>query len=661
LSESTLTAPAHSTTRVSSLFKSASLSRKQNIGAASALMALGVVFGDIGTSPLYAMNQLLYHSSVNASRPNVMGATSLLLWILTIVVCFKYITIVLRADNAGEGGVFALLALVRKHKGRFILLLSSVLVFAAGMLLGDGTITPAISVLSAVEGLKVATPDFARFAVPLTLVILLMLFSFQSRGTAKVGRLFGPVMLVWFSFLFITGLRSLIADPAILRAVNPWWAIKFLGAVDISQTTLVLGSVILVVTGGEALFADLGHFGKRPVRTAWVAVVFPALVVNYLGQGAFALGQHTILSDNLFFSMVPRSLLYPGVVLATMATVIASQALISGAFSLVSQGIALGFVPIMRIIHTHDKHEGQTYLPAVNWLLFGGSALLVIGFRTSGHLAAAYGLAVASDMLTTTLALSVLSRKAWRWSLLSVAAIFIPIGLIDASLFAGNLVKIPSGGYVPLTVGAFLGGLMMTWKWGRNKVRTAFANQSSLSMEQVVELKNSCGTCLPKPMIFLAPNVPNVPQDKAPPLLELFMQRFGCLPRNVIVLRIAQDKEPYVPAQIRYEVQEFENDSADDRSLLAITAWFGFREQPDVQEVIEHICSNQELSMREQPHDWLITAGKERLLASRDQDWWEHVRFSAFKTISRVAEPPYSYFGLHVDARLAVEFVPVVL
>lgn len=633
---------------------------KHKAAALAPVAALGIVFGDIGTSPLYAVKELVFRSGADHSTTQVTGAISLVIWLLTIVICFKYVMVVLRADNEEQGGVFALLALLHQHRGRIVVLLSGLLVFAAGMLLGDGVITPAISVLSAVEGLSVASPEFVHYTVPITLAILTGLFAFQSHGTEKVGKLFGPIMFVWFVFLGVLGATSLVQEPKILEALNPVNAVEFLTSLSMVHLFLAIGSVILVVTGGEALFADLGHLGKRPIRQSWFLVVYPALLLNYLGQGAYLLSGKPVVNHNIFFSMVPDYLLYPSVLLAAVATVIASQALITGAFSLVAQGIALKYLPTLRVVHTHEEHEGQTYLPLVNWALYVGAIFLVVTFRSSSHLAAAYGLAVAADMMVTTLSVSAVARLHWRWPRIGVAAVFVPLGIIDSGLFLGNVSKIPSGGYVPLALGAVMVSIMTTWKWGREQVRAAFREQSTMSMRDLVEMRrNGEFQMLRKPTVLLTQQLPTDIDDPAPPLLELFYKRLDALPEHMIMLRISQIRVPYVDEAERYQINEFDTAEDGSHSMRSIIAYFGFRESPDVEDVISAVLHLRPLSPEDDLSVWMFHAGRERIIGRHEGTSFARARYGLFKVLSRQAEPAYSYFGMDDDARMTIEYLPV--
>jgi KUP system potassium uptake protein len=621
--------------------------------------ALGIVFGDIGTSPLYAVKEVMYNSGADVSAGSEIGAISAIIWLLTLVICVKYISVVLRADDDKQGGVFALLALLGRHKAKGVVGISALLVFAAGMLFGDGIITPAISVLSAVEGLSVASDQFKDFTVPITLGILLVLFSMQSQGTHRVGKLFGPIMLTWFFFLGITGIHGITKDPLILTALNPVHAVTFLTSLDMQHLTLTLGSVILVVTGGEALFADLGHIGKRPIRQSWFGVVYPALILNYLGQGAYVLSGAPVVNHNIFFSMIPEWALYPSVALATVATVVASQALITGVFSLVAQGIALKYLPTLRVVHTHDAHLGQIYVPTANWLLFTGSAFLVVTFHSSGSLAAAYGLAVAADMCITTIAVAAVAKLHWKWPTWAVSAVFIPFAVIDGSLLLGNIWKIPHGGYVPLIIGAVMILIMTTWRWGREQVRLAFAEHSTHRTQDILNAKLDPNLpVFPRPMVMLTAALPRAPGDPSPPLLDLFYRRYGALPKQLILLQIHQVRAPYVDPAERYKVWEFQ--SEPDASMISVSASFGFREQPDVEDVIASLMRARGLSDTELT-TWMIHAAKERIVGASGSGTWHKFRHRLFKFLRRQAEPAYSYFGLDDDARLTLELVPVVI
>ncbi len=417
------------------------------------LSALGVVYGDIGTSPLYALRECFHgEHSVAANPANILGVLSLIFWALILVISLKYLVLILRADNHGEGGILALMELVVPSKGRSRTAVIAVGLFGAALLYGDGTITPAISVLSAVEGLQVATKVFDPYIIPITLAILLALFSFQYRGTEKVGLLFGPVMAVWFSVIAATGVTGVIRNPQVMAAVNPLHAVDFFSRQG-QESLFILGAVFLVVTGGEALYADIGHFGRSPIRLSWFAVVLPCLMLNYFGQGGLLLASGPA-AENPFYHLVPGWGLYPMVGLATIATVIASQAIISGVFSLTFQALQLGYLPRLQVLHTSSEKRGQVFIPRVNWILFLATAAVVIGFKTSSNLAAAYGVAVATTMVITTMLGYVAMTRIWNWNWFVAALVAGVFLVIDLLFFSANLLKVEQGGWYPLCLAA---------------------------------------------------------------------------------------------------------------------------------------------------------------------------------------------------------------
>ena len=621
--------------------------------------ALGIVYGDIGTSPLYSVNEMFFgHYRPELSQTNILSLISLVIWSLIIVVAFKYVFWVLKADNEGEGGVFALFALLRQHKNKIVLAVSALLIIAAGLLFGDGIITPAISVLSAVEGLKVITPTLNPYVVPITIAILTGLFAIQSRGTHKIGKLFGPVILVWFFALAALGLREIISSPAILEAFNPLHAARAFTLFPAEKLLILLGSVMLVVTGGEALYADMGHFGALPIRLSWFTIVMPCLILNYLGQGAYLLQGKEVISDNLFYSLVPSSLLAPMVILASMATVIASQALISGAFSLTSQGIALGLLPRLKISHTHEHHEGQIYISFVNWSLFVGCVLLVIGFGSSAALASAYGLAVSGVMVVTTLSMILIARKLWNWSRLASLGLFVPLLAFDSMFLTANSLKFLEGGYVPLTIGLILFVVMSTWRWGRRYWSKTLMSHSTMTMGQILKLKQKQKHAFERSLLVLSNESVVKLTDKAPPLLELFIKRYASLPDHVISLTIKQVKRPFVDLADRYDIKEFENDHKKGSSLLSITANFGFLEQPDVEKVIADIADNKDLTPNDDMKNWIIYVARERFIG-RHHGGIKKLRSIIYTALVNNASPAYDYYGLGEDSRLNAELVPV--
>ena len=446
---------------------SASDTHKSSL-ASLTLGAIGVVYGDIGTSVLYSIKEVFGSGHVEFTPDNVMGILSIFFWTLTFIVSLKYVMLVLRADNNGEGGLVAMLALASssvRDKPRLRSILLVVGIFGTCLFYGDGVITPAISVLSAVEGLEVVSPNFKRYVIPLTLVILLCLFAVQKRGTGGIGQFFGPITLVWFAAIACLGVYHIASNPSILWAISPYYALKFIWEQP-GTTFLILGAVVLCVTGGEALYADMGHFGKKPIRLAWFGIVMPCLTLNYFGQGALLLTEPEAVK-NPFFNMAPDWALIPLVILATAATVIASQALITGAFSVTKQVIQLGFLPRLQIQHTSEKDTGQIYMPFVNWGLFVFIVLAVVMFKSSSNLAAAYGIAVCTDMLITTILTFFVIRYAWKypmWLCISATSVFF---VVDLAFWGSNLLKLADGGWFPLFIGGMILVLMLTWRDGR--------------------------------------------------------------------------------------------------------------------------------------------------------------------------------------------------
>ena len=444
------------------------MSSQKSSLAALTLGAIGVVYGDIGTSVLYAVKEVFNHGHVAVTPDNVYGLMSIFFWTMTVIVSIKYVVLVLRADNNGEGGLIAMLALASnavKDKPRLRRVLLIVGIFGTSLFYGDGVITPAISVLSAVEGLEVVSPAFAKGVIPITLAILFALFAVQKHGTAGIGKFFGPITLVWFVTIALLGVSQIVTHPEILKAISPHYAVNFMWA-NPGTTFVILGAVVLCVTGAEALYADLGHFGKKPIRLAWFSIVMPCLVLNYFGQGALLLSNPAAVK-NPFYLMAPDWALLPLVGLATAATVIASQALITGAFSVTKQAIQMGYLPRLRILHTSVRDTGQIYMPFINWGLFAVIVLAVVMFRSSSNLAAAYGLAVCADMLITTILTFFVIRHGWKYPLwLCVAATGV-FFIVDFAFFASNLMKLFAGGWFPLVIGGVVFTLMMTWKQGR--------------------------------------------------------------------------------------------------------------------------------------------------------------------------------------------------
>jgi KUP system potassium uptake protein len=621
------------------------------------LSAMGVVYGDIGTSPLYAVNEIFFGHAGVARRPeNVVGCISLIVWTLTMVIAFKYVLFVLRADNDGEGGTFALYGLIHRYKRLGLGALLSLLILAAGLLFGEGVITPAISVLSAVEGLEVAEPRLHPWIIPLTLVILTGLFVVQRKGTAKVGTVFGPVILCWFLSIAFFGAKEVMAHREILAALNPLRGVEFLRERGALTSLPVLGGVVLAITGGEALFADMGHFGKGPIRLSWFSVVYPALVTSYLGQGAFLLGPEAVQHDNVFFSMVPRALALPMVVLATLATIIASQALISGAFSLSAQAVALGLFPRLKIVHTHQAHAGQIYVPVINWALYVGCTTLVVRFGSSTALAAAYGLSVSGVMLSTSIAMTAIARLKWDWSWPAIALAFVPVGLVDATFLTANSTKFLDGGFVPFTIGMLVFLVMTTWRWGRKATFAAYSGKHTMTMAHLVELKKSA-TLLEKNAILLVPKPLRSLHENTPALLQLVWDRQQALPKNLVFVEVVHKKTPYVHGD-RVSVTVF--DRAPTRgSVVSVALSFGFMEDPNVERMLEHLASHHEIDLPPDPHQWIVYASQENLLVGRHARGLTRFRIRLFALLRQISQPSYYYYGVGDTVQLTTEIMPV--
>jgi KUP system potassium uptake protein len=597
------------------------------------LLALGVVYGDIGTSPLYALRECFHGSYGIAATPdNVLGVMSLVFWALLVIVTVKYLTFILRADNQGEGGVLALTALVtRITEGRSSRrwALVGVGLFAATLLYGDGMITPAISVLSAVEGIRLITPALDTYVVPATVAILIGLFLLQSRGTGGVGLLFGPVTLAWFAAIAAFGVRGILLYPGVLAAVNPWHGLAFVVHNGL-HGFIVLGAVFLVVTGAEALYADLGHFGRRPIRLAWAAVVLPALLCNYFGQAALLIRRPGD-THHPFFALVPEPLLIPMVILATAATIIASQAMISGAFSLTRQAIQLGYLPRLRIVHTSETEIGQIYMPQVNWILMICTVLLVLGFRSSGHLAAAYGVAVTTTMLITTLLFFAVARARWQWSLVRAGSVALVFLVLDVAFFGANIIKIFHGAWFPLVVGAVIFLFLTTWKRGRELLAEKMFTGLPTLEEFIKQLEAHPPTRVPGQAVFLAGK-----PDVVPPALLHNLKHNHVLHSAVAVLTIATEDVPRVAPKHRVSVTPLGS------GFYRLEARYGFMEQPNVPQLLAQAAEH---GLEFQLYRVSFFVGRERVLPDRRPHWslWSH-RLFAFMT--RNAQDATTYFQI---------------
>ena len=539
--------------------------------------AIGVVFGDIGTSPLYALKQAFKpESGIPLTPDNVMGILSLIVWSMMWVITLKYLFVMMRADNSGEGGILALLALAlreAKDRPRLKWTIIGFGIFGAAMFYGDSMITPAITVLSAVEGLEVATPLFSKAVIPIALGILAGLFIIQSHGTAKVGTFFGPITAVWFIAIGTAGAAHILKNPSVLAALKPAYAVDFVFAYPMASF-LVLGAVFLALTGGEALYADMGHFGKKAIRIAWLALVFPALLLNYFGQAAFVLANPGAIK-NPFFTMLPDWALYPMVVLATAAAVIASQAVISGAFSVTRQAIQLGYIPRLKLLHTSERAIGQIYVPFVNWMLFVAVVLLVLGFENSDNLANAYGIAVAATMVIECILAMVVARLLWKWSLPSVVLVIGSMLLVDSIFLASNAAKFLSGGWFPLVMGTAIFTLLMTWKRGRTLMFRRLTEQG-IPLKPFLEGLNAhppakvAGTA-----IFMTATTGTVPHA-----LLHNLKHNKVLHEQTVFLTIITHDVPRVPPEDRVQLERLVN------GFYQLEAWHGFTEQPDIDEIL---------------------------------------------------------------------------
>jgi KUP system potassium uptake protein len=601
------------------------------------LGALGIVFGDIATSPLYSVRECFSeHYSIPLNPENILGILSLIIWSLIIIVSVKYILFVLRADNKGEGGILALLALavgpVKTSGGRKRWLMF-VGLFGASLLYGDGMITPAISVLSAVEGLDVATPVFHEYIVLITVMILAGLFYFQKHGTAKIGFVFGPIIMTYLATMAVLGIPHILQTPFVLHAFNPYYAVEFFSR-NGPDVFWALGSVFLAVTGCEALYADMGHFGRRPIRLAWTYMVFPALVVNYLGQGALLISSPQAI-DNPFFHLAPSWALYPVVIIVTLATVVASQALISGVFSITRQAILMGFWPRLQINHTSSSEIGQIYIPAMNWGLMLATIWLVLEFRTSSNLAGAYGIAVALTMLITTVLATIVALRRWGWKPVNVFLIGLVMVAIDGVFLTANAIKIPHGGWFPLMAALFVFALMTTWKRGRRILAIRLRAQCDrfdgfVNQPLPMNVSRPPGTA-----IFMASD-----PEMVPPAMARNLLHNKVLHQRVVLLSILTREVPRVQRADRVRLDHFPN------NIYRVTCHFGFVETPAIGEVLEAMkLKGLDIPLAE------ITffLGRETLIAARRTGgmalWREHL----FSFMSRNSYRATQFFRIPAD------------
>lgn len=600
------------------------------------LSAIGVVFGDIGTSPLYAIKEV-FHAGLDTDIHHVLGALSLIFWSLTLVVTTKYAIFIMRADNKGEGGIMALLALAQQtakgdqRKASFI---AATGLIGAVLFYGDSIITPAISVLSAVEGLQIIAPPLKHYVIPLTILVLTILFVIQAKGTEKVGKLFAPIMCIWFAVLAMLGLINIAKHPDVLMAINPYYGVTLL--VELGwKGFLIMGSVVLAITGAEALYADMGHFGLKPIRFAWFGFVFPALLLNYFGQGALLLANPEAI-ENPFYLLAPNWALYPLLILSTLATVIASQAVISGAFSLTRQAIQLGYTPRMRVLHTSGDEMGQIYIPAVNWLLMFFVIILVLGFKSSTVLASAYGLAVTGTMITTTILAYIVIKELWGWNQ-AIGNAFLSIFLtLDILYFLANSLKIPEGGWLPLTVGAALFLVMSTWIKGRELLASNM-DEKRVMFEELEHKINTNPLCkVPGTAIYLAKNLHGVPQ-----VLMHNLEHNHVLHEQMIVLTIVTKEVPYVDEEHRIKIRVF----GEERNFFRVKMYFGFQEEQDVRRAL-HLCGREGLVINEKTATFFV--GSE-LVSFRRRTPMVKWRRVLFRFLHHNATSSIEYFKIPVE------------
>lgn len=605
-----------------------------------ALAALGIVYGDIGTSPLYALRECFHGPHAMEPTPDrILGVLSLILWALIITVSVKYMGFVLRADNRGEGGILALTALAcpaRLRDRKWFLF--GVGIFGAALMYGDGVITPAMSVMSAVEGLKVAAPGLESFILPITVGILVILFLQQRHGTGKIGAVFGPIILLWFLVLGIMGIRGIIMNPSVLAAFNPIYGFEFFRDHG-REAFYVMGSVFLVVTGGEALYADMGHFGKKPIRVAWFAVVLPGLVLNYLGQAGLLLSTPSA-AENPFYLLAPSWALYPLIALASAAAVIASQALISGVYSLTKQAIQLGLSPRLQIVHTSSREIGQIYMPHVNYALLIGTLWLVLTFKNSSNLAAAYGISVSATMVITTFLAFVVARRRWGWSFplaLLVCGFFF---IIDFAFFSANAVKIAQGGWVPIVIGLTMALLMATWREGRKILAKRMRAATPPLKGYLEEIRaNQAIVRVPGVAVFMVGDA-----EMTPPAMVHNVKHNKVMHEKVMILTVLTEEIPYVQEKNRLKFEKVCD------GVFKVEAHFGFMETPDVMVLLERI---QEYGLKLDVPKITFFMGRETLIASETPGmaiWREHL----FAFMARNAHRATQFFNIPANQVIEV-------
>ena len=610
---------------------------KQSLPAIT-LAAIGVVYGDIGTSPLYTFKECFSPHIGLAPTPEVIfGFLSLIFWSLVLVVSLKYLSFVLRADNRGEGGILTLMSLAGRNTPQSLTTLLLILgLIGGGFFYGEVVITPAMSVLSALEGLQVVTPVLTPYILPAAVAVLTLLFFIQKHGTAKVGRLFGPIMLIWFASLGILGLMAIIQYPDVLMAMNPKWGLHFFAAHKWIGF-VALGSVVLAITGVEALYADMGHFGKLPIRLAWFVVVLPALILNYFGQGALLLKNPAAI-ENPFFMLAPKWALVPMVIMATLATVIASQAVISGVFSLTRQAVRLGYLPGMTIKHTSESEAGQIYLPFINWMLFVAVLVVVMAFRESSNLAAAYGIAVTGTMVITTILVCTVARYNWDWPQFLVRITLIALLIIDVPFFAANALKLLAGGWLPLALGCIMFTVMATWKWERFLLFRQISRMSMPLEAFIVSLAKENPARVPGTAIYMART-----QQGVPHALLHNLKHNKVLHERVVIMTFRTQDIPYVEPDQHVEIERLSD------TFWRISATYGFHETPDVEEVFRR-CAQKGMMFNLMSTSFFLS--RETLIPTR-RSFLTRMRAGLFILLSKNALRANDFF--HIPANRVVE------
>jgi KUP system potassium uptake protein len=613
------------------------------------LAAAGVVFGDIGTSPLYTFSQLRIHGVLE--DPNdILGSLSLVFWTLTLVASGKYVALMLRADNHGEGGGFALMAQVQSIGGRGSAAIVTLLTLSAALLYGETLLTPAISVLSAMEGLRVVRPGLGGLVVPGSLVVLTVLFALQHRRTERVNRTLGGIMVIWFVVLAGLGTSQILLHPEVLVALAPHHALWFLWKHGFAGSLGALGAVVLCITGSEALFADMGQFGARAIRTGWWVLVYPALVLQYFGQGAFLWSGGEVVGDNVFFSIVPKAWLVPMIILAVLAAMIASQALLSTAFGLTRSAINLGLLPRLAVVYTGRDDQNQIYVAPVNWALWFGSCMLVAQLGSVSRLTSVYGLSVVATMLVTTLATAVIAQRAWRWSPLSVRVVFGGLGLIEGGYLVANAAKLPVGAWFPLVVGGLVFAVTRIWLRGRAQMVEAISAVERWTVAELLESKTRLPE-LPRAMVFLTPERVLKESDPIPLVLLKFVDRYGSLPRHITLFSIATEMAHPFWKGTRFDVRHFGD------NVSAVCMHVGYMESPNTRAALVHLREQRE--MRVHATRWTIVMGREEVIVSEDRgvrgllDW-------LFTLLASAAVPADVWFGLGSDTGISKEVIPLV-